>query len=217
MSKKNLYYTIAFAILLLLIWAVFFLIKKNKTNNNSVVRAPVVQSEWDLTYGNDNAPLAVFMFSDYNCTFCRRFLSDVFPEVQEKLIDEGVIKFIIKLISFSNSQQLKRAYKTAICLNKHGNFDQLNQLLLMEPTAIYTQEFDNLVEDYIHRNSFFAECMLGGAAEEYLMENKKSFIVNQFKGTPTFVVNNKVYRGYMDYEKFERIIKKQGKYTVKKD
>ncbi len=169
----------------------------------------IPHSDLDIVYGSDSASISIVMFSDYNCNYCTKFLINVFPLIESKYINTGKVKFIIKLISFSSNPYLIKSYKTVVCLNKYGNFDELNKLLLLEGQTIYTEQFNNLVEGYIERNTFFAECMVNGVAEGYLNDNMKQFIKYGFTGTPTFVINNKVYSGFIGYKHFSKIINKE--------
>ena len=66
-----------------------------------------------------------------------------------------------------------------------------------------------ITEDFIARDDFVAECMLGGDAANYLLANTLEF--NQFKltGTPTFVINQQVYKGFKPYKVFKELIEKE--------
>jgi len=206
MRLKKTFGLLFLSIILIVALLLFFYF--NKKDASRIIKN-ITANDLDITYGCDSAPINIIMFSDYNCVYCKKFLLDVFPLVKSEYINKGKIKFILKLISFSSNPQLRKVYKTAVCLNKYGDFEELNKLLLMETDAIYSDQMNELVEDYINRNSFFAECMLSGKADDYLNENRSEFIKNKFSGTPTFIINNKVYKGFMEYGRMIKIINKE--------
>ncbi len=173
------------------------------------VKTPIHKSNLDISYGSDNAPIKIFLFMDYSCVHCRNFMVNIFPKLKNEYIDKELVQFNVKIITFANSFQLQNAYKTLLCLNQHGNFEELNMLLLQELEVVFSTEFNELVEDYIDRNSFFADCLLTGESEDYLNRNLGLFFSNQFSSTPTFVVNDKIYKGFMEFEEMQKIIDKE--------
>jgi protein-disulfide isomerase len=96
--------------------------------------------------------------------------------------------------------------KTAVCINKYGNYEYLHELLLNDSKVVVTHEFRDMVNSFIDKDIYVAECILGNEAEEYLNKNVQDYETLKLKGTPTFIIGNKIYTGYQDYEKFEQII-----------
>ena len=203
LKKSSLIYVIGVVAVVLL---VFFIINNKKTHKIAI---SIPANNLDITYGVDTAPIQIVMYSDYSCSYCNKFLKSVLPLIKEKYIKKGKVKFTIKLLTFSSNSSLNNAYKAAICLNKYGNFDKFNELLLLEPKAVFSEQFDELIDSYINRNTYFAECMLSGKAESYLSENLQQFYDNKFKVTPMFIINNRVYAGFVGYELLCEIINKQ--------
>jgi len=202
-------------ILFIIIQVTFFIVKYFKNNNNSgVTRVELIEGELDLVYGSDTAQLSLFMFSSYQCSFCRKFLIEVYPEIKREFIDQGKLKLVIKPLVLSNNESLVNSVKLAVCINKYGNFDKLNQLLLTEPKVVYSDEFDNLIQELTEEDSFVAECFFGGKAENYIMKNIVEFNSLGLKGTPTFIINNKIYKGYKDLESMGKIIEKELQNTL---
>jgi len=59
----------------------------------SVVSASV---DDDPFIGNENAPVAIIEFSDYQCPFCQRFWSQTLPLLKSEYIDTGKVKFVYR-------------------------------------------------------------------------------------------------------------------------
>lgn len=169
----------------------------------------IYENDLDITYGSENAELKIYLFSNYNCSYCRKFFNDVFPLLEKNYIDNNKVKLIVKLINFTNEEKITTSLKLAVCVNKYGNFEKLNELLITEPKVIYSEEFGKVIDELIMKDEFIAECMLGGESEKYIIQNYALFKANGFTGTPTFIINNNVYKGFRDYKNFVEIIEKE--------
>ena len=44
--------------------------------------------------GATNAPLTIVEFSDFECSYCRRFHEKVFPQLKSEYIDTGLVRFV---------------------------------------------------------------------------------------------------------------------------
>lgn len=186
-------------------------------NDNSDERNPeniLFEHELDIVYGKDSTDITVFMFSSYNCSFCRKFFRDVFPELDKEYIKTGKVKLVVKPVAIEKSGLVVNSLKLAVCINRFGDFTKLNELLLTEPKVVYTNEFENVANELIQKDEFVAECMLSDMAETYIMRNYIDFNRLKCTGTPTFVINNKIYKGYKAYDDFKKIIEKERLYAL---
>jgi protein-disulfide isomerase len=213
LRQRQIFFIIILAITILS--SCFILYWKFKIQPQQTTDIQLNLSNLDITYGNDKAPLTIFVYSRYNCVFCRKFFNDSFPLIKKDYIDSGKIRFVVKLIDFSNDVSVEDALKMAVCINRFGNFEKLNQLLMAEPDVVYTQQFREITEEFIEKDPIIAECMLGGDAENYLNGNFNEFIKLKLKGTPTFIINNKIYKGYKSYPEMKKVIEKELKVSLR--
>ncbi len=200
-----------FLIVLVLIVVAVVLFQKKKDNR---VEANIFQNEMDIVHGSDSADLTIYLFSNYTCAFCRKFFNNVYPELKKEYIDSGKVKLVIKPIALTNNEAVINSLKIVVCLNKYGNMEKLHELLLLEPKVIYSGKFEQVVDELTAKDEFVAECMLGGEAEVYLSRNLIDFKRLNCTGTPTFVINNKIYKGYVEYERFKKVVEKERQYAL---
>ncbi len=172
------------------------------------------EHELDIIYGKDSTDITIFMFSSYNCSFCRKFFKDVFPTLDQEYIKTGKVKLVVKPVAIEKSRPVIKSLKLAVCIHRFGDFTTLNELLLTEPQVVYTDEFENVTNELIEKDEFVAECMLSDMAEKYIMRNYVDFNRLRCTGTPTFVINNKMYKGYRSYNEFKEIIEKERLYAL---
>src|SRR3989339_791940 len=50
----------------------------------------------DAVLGDENAPIEMIMFSDYECPACYYFETEIFPSIKADFIDTGKVKFIYR-------------------------------------------------------------------------------------------------------------------------
>ena len=67
------------------------------TNNQPTPSDPVkVSVDDDPVLGDKNAPLTMIEFSDYECPFCKRHFTDVYPQIKKDYIDTGKVKLVYR-------------------------------------------------------------------------------------------------------------------------
>lgn len=211
-KKKHNWIFIVLAILIAI--ATFLFLFKDFDKKGRNPENIVFENDLDIVYGKDSTDITIFMFSSYNCGFCRKFFENVFPGLKNEYINSGKVKLVVKLVAPEKNTHVVNSLMLAVCINKFGNFNKLNELLLKEPKVVYTDKFMAVTNELIEKDEFVAECMLSGESEKYILRNLVDFKRLKCTGTPTFVINNKIYKGYRDYNEFKKIIEKELVYAL---
>ena len=212
MNSKQKYWgiitTITIAILIVGV-VVFHIINKKSTITISHNQSSILEERnLDIVFGSSNAEVSIVAYFSYSCTFCKKFFTDVYPSLNDEFLAPGKAKLILRLMGNTGNISLDNALKTAVCVSKHGNFEYLHELFLHDFGTVFTDEFQSMIDEFIEKDIVFAECLLGGDAEEYLANNAKDFILLELRGTPTFIIGNTIYPGFRDFEAFKAIINK---------
>jgi protein-disulfide isomerase len=173
------------------------------------VNHEVVQKTGDVIFGDDAAPKTVFLYASYNCDFCRYFFSRTYPELKTNFLDSGKLKLVVKWVELNENRKVLYALQAASCIGRFGVYEKFHQLLLVNPAVVFTEDFAQLVDDIMEDNLEIAECILQNNGYEYLRDNVKEFRENKFSGTPTFVMNNHAYSGFISYDNFKKLIEKE--------
>ena len=187
--------------------------KSNSSDKSFIpVQNEITQKAGDVIFGDDAAPQTVFLYASYNCDFCRYFFSRTYPGLKTNFLDTGKLKLVVKWLDFTENPQVMQALQAASCIGRFGVYEKFHQLLLVNPTVVYTNDFAVLIDDIMQDNPEIAECILQHNDYAYLRLNVSEFRENQFAGTPTFVMNNHAYSGFISYDNFEKIINKEFNY-----
>ncbi|MGC9368746.1 MAG: DsbA family protein [Paracoccaceae bacterium] len=155
--------------------------------------------------GNPEGDITLVEFSDYRCTYCRK----AHPEVEELLKTDGNIRFIVKEFPILGEQSelssrfaiatklaagdeaYKKAHDALITMRGNATVQSLEKLagrLDLDPEAILPLMNSPEVEDIIQKNRALAQ-RLG------------------ITGTPTFVLEDSMLRGYVPLDGMRQLVK----------
>jgi hypothetical protein len=179
----------------------------SSTRKVTEISFALAEKDLDIVFGKDSADINIIMYSSYGCSFCQRFFVEVYPLIKSDYIDNGKVKLSVRLIAKSRNPDLINSIKTAHCISKYGNFEKMHELLLTNHRVVYSQEFREMIYEFAEKDIFVGECIWGSEADEYLKINEEDFEKLNLKGTPAFIINNHIYRGYKDYNQLTDIIK----------
>jgi protein-disulfide isomerase len=155
--------------------------------------------------GNPDGDVTIVEFSDYRCGYCRK----AFPEVSELVESDGNIRFVVKEFPIlgDDSTASSRfaiavkqvagddAYKTAhdalITLRGKATNETLRRMAVdmgLDADAVMAQMNAPEVDEVIRKNHELAQRL-------------------QISGTPTFVMDDRMLRGYVPLDGMREIVK----------
>lgn len=162
----------------------------------------------DIIFGDPEASNNIIVYFDYQCGYCQKFMSEVYPEIEKKMLIKEDLRITLRLVCRTTDLRATMAYQTAMCLNQAGDYRKLHRLLMHKPEIIYTDYFNQIKDEYIATNEVLAECILGSDNQD-VKRNIYQFQLLNTKGTPTFVVGNRIVKGLKDLKTFEEILESE--------
>jgi len=179
-----------------------YLIKKPK----AAIQLVQAKNDLDITFGPDTANLTIHMYSSYACSHCQNFFTEVYPQLLSNYMNNGKVNLAVRLVDFSSNQAVNDANKISVCISRYGNFQKLHELFIASYKIVSTPEFQAMVEEFTIADELVAECYFGGEAETYLTQVKNQFTELKLKGTPTFIIGNNAYSGFISFEQLSKVI-----------
>ncbi len=67
----------------------------------------------DAVLGDANAPVTVIEYGDYQCPFCSRFFANIQPQIIQKYVNTGKVKFVFRDFSFLGPESTAAAEAAA--------------------------------------------------------------------------------------------------------
>lgn len=196
--------------------AVFYSAKnpsQNVKNNNDKIAAlatlsPVLPS--DFVLGDQNAPVTIIEYSDFQCPFCANFFKETESVLREKYIKTGKVKFIYRNFSFLGQESFWAA-NAARCAGEQDKFWQYHDYLYGNQTGENQGAFskDNLkgfaTALGLDKEKFNA-CLDSEKYTDLVQEETKTGGEAGVQGTPANFINGTLYPGALPTATFTQII-----------
>ncbi|MGE4313392.1 MAG: DsbA family protein [Pseudobdellovibrionaceae bacterium] len=151
--------------------------------------------------GNKKGDIVIAEFFDYNCGYCKK----AFEGVQEAIADDKNVKFVfIDLPILGPSSTLASEYALAAAKqNKYWEFHQ-------ELMKFQGQKDEKNLTEMAEKVGIDVEKMKKDAAgdevQKEIADNRKLAEDLNISGTPGFVIETQVIRGYVPYDQMKGII-----------
>lgn len=151
--------------------------------------------------GNPDADVVIAEFFDYNCGYCKRAVGDI-----NKILDkDNNVKFIFhEMPILSNSSH--EAARYSLASHKQGKYFEYHQAL-MKMSGSKTKAS---LEKEAEKIGLDVEQLRNDAASKEVREQvEKSVALSRklgIRGTPAFVIGDRLAPGYMTYQNMQQII-----------
>lgn len=154
--------------------------------------------------GNPDGDITVIEFMDYRCGYCKR----AFPEVAELIASDGNIRYIVKEFPILGEQSVMASrFAVAAKLTAGDDAYKLVHDALMEYRGdITTVALTRLSETMgLDGPAIIAE-MDSDVVSDIISKNRALGQRLAINGTPTFVVETQLLRGYVPLEQMRQIV-----------
>lgn len=171
----------------------------------------------DPALGSPSAPVVLVEFSDFQCPFCRRLWRESLPQIKEKYIKTGQVRFVYRDFPLSIHPGAEPAALAAECGEDQGKFWEMHDKIFAEQdklgqgtvefsatdlkrwareTGLNGAEFDNCLDRAKHKDEVSKDFSDGSALG--------------VSGTPHVFVNGKLLiRGALPFSQIDQIIQQE--------
>ncbi len=154
--------------------------------------------------GRPDAPITIVEFSDFQCSYCRKFWKETLPKIEAEYIDTGKARFVyrhfVALGPFS-----ERAAEAAECAGEQGRFWTYHDRLF-ESTGRLALTDAQLMEELGLDATAFDACLRSGRHAERIGRETQLARRLGASGTPAFLIDGKLLIGAHPFETFRRIL-----------
>jgi protein-disulfide isomerase len=167
------------------------------------------------TKGNAKAPVTLIEFSDFQCSFCRKFWKETLPSLEKKYVEAGKVKFVYRHFAILGRLSTAAA-QAAECAGEQGKFWPYHDKLFGSagsPLAFTAGKLKGYAKDLGLNGQTFDQCLDSG---KYLDKVEKETNIGAFlgaSGTPAFFLNGKLLSGAQPFHVFEAVIEEELKKT----
>lgn len=164
----------------------------------------------DRTLGSSSAPVSVVEFSDFQCSFCRKFWADTLPKLKESYIKQGQARFSYRHFAVLGKFSVQSAM-AAECAGEQGKFWEYHDWLFANQGGLaFTQ---SKLEQYGRAVGLEANRLNRCLATEKFrkkVEGETAVAASVgARGTPTFFVSRRLMVGAQPFEAFQAVIEEE--------
>ncbi len=166
--------------------------------------AEIYTSPADWVGGNPEGDVTVVEFLDYRCGYCRR----AWEEVEQLVETDGNIRLVFKEFPILGEDSLASS-QFAIAVRKLGGdatYKRAHDALISLKGPADAGALADLAEDLGLDPQKVAAEMASDETARILRANHELAMLLQINGTPTFVVNETLVRGYVPLNGMQQIV-----------
>lgn len=169
----------------------------------------------DPFLGAEVSQVVVIDFSDYQCPFCKKFYTNIFPEFKKEYLDTKKVKYVYRDFPLNIHPPAKVAAQAAECAKDQYKYWEMHDLLYEKQSEWSASE--DLKETLIGyavdlglNKTTFSSCLNDGKYLEEVEKDRNDALAAGAKGTPTLFVNGEIIRGVpQSYESFKALIENE--------
>jgi len=161
--------------------------------------------------GTDKAPVTLIEFSDFQCSFCRKFWQTTLPLLDKKYISTGKVRFFYRHFAiFGKPSEI--AAQGAECAGEQGKFWEYHDKLFASagsPLAFTDGKLKSYAKELGLKSQAFNQCLDSG---KYLKKVEGETAIAGLlgaRGTPAFFLNGQMLVGAQPFQVFETVIEKE--------
>lgn len=144
--------------------------------------------------GDPNAPVKVVEFSNFGCSYCRKFALESEEQLVKDYVDTGKVYFTYTVFQFSEDETFKAA-EAAYCAGEQNRFFEM-QKLLYENAGFAGAFADSSISSYAKQlglnTTEFNQCMESDAQLANIRSDTEYARNLGITGTPMFDVNGTI-------------------------
>ena len=162
-----------------------------------------VDTTGDPVYGDENAPITIIEFSDFECPFCSRGYETI-NEVKELYGDQ--VKIVFKNFPLSFHEDAQKAAEAAECAQDQDLFWEMHDIMFENQDAISVDDLKAYAEEIGLDTEVFNECLDSDEKADAVTADMDAGSEAGVSGTPAFFINGIMLVGAQPLEAFQEII-----------
>lgn len=164
------------------------------------------------TLGDEDAPVTMVEYSDFQCPYCGQFAREVEPELIEQYVESGTLKIEWRDFPYLGQESVNAAL-AAREAQQQGRFWEYHEALYENQDSVNGGAFsdDNLkslAQEAGVDPGKLEQSLASGEHEETVARDFEKGQQVGVTGTPTFIINDEIIVGAQPKKVFEQAIEK---------
>lgn len=162
----------------------------------------------DKVFGSDDAPVTIIEYASLTCPHCRTFHVDVWPDLKERYVDTGKVRFIMREFPFD--PRSTAGFMLARCAGDDKWYPTIDLLYRTQENWARTSDGSGALKSVMGMTGMDEAAFEACLQNEELMQQVQS-VAEAGRGfgvdsTPTFFINGQMYKGALSVDRFGEVI-----------
>ncbi|WP_372989148.1 DsbA family protein [Sulfitobacter sp.] len=169
--------------------------------------AAIFDDGFSYVGGNPEGDITIVEFMDYRCGYCKK----AFTEVEKLVNGDGNIRFIVKELPILGEQSMvasRFAIATKIVAGDEG-YKSIHDALMTFNGDITPTSLGRLAKSFDLDADAITEKMDSAEVTEEIAKTRALAQAMNISGTPTFVMDDELLRGYLPYDQMKAILEEK--------
>ena len=165
------------------------------------------------TLGDENAPVTIVEYSDYECPFCAKFFNESLASVKSQYINTGKVKLVYKDFPLTNIHlQAQKAAEAARCVREELGDDaywRMHDIIFERQDLLGVSSYKQWARELGANGGSFDNCLDSGRYAEAVENDLNEGVALGVTGTPTFFINGTKVVGAQPFEQIKAVIEQE--------
>jgi len=156
--------------------------------------------------GPATAKVTIIEFSDFQCPFCSRVVPSL-DKLQKNFPND--VRVVFKHLPLSFHDKAHLAAEAACAAEEQGKFWEMHDKLFANQAALDRPSLDKYAQEIGLDVGKFKAALDGGKYKDRVDAELAEAAKFGARGTPSFFINGKPFRGAQPYDNFEKVVKSE--------
>jgi len=163
--------------------------------------------------GNENAPVKILEFADFECPACGQFALLTEPDVRSRIVQSGIASYRFFDYPLPMHKNTMVAANAAACASDQGKFWEMHDKIFFNQPEWSGEQTSNprkFMARYAGEIGLdvnaWNTCMDQERHRDRILGNQAEGNRRQVQATPTFFIGNKVIEGPISYDQFKALV-----------
>ncbi|MBD1385328.1 thioredoxin domain-containing protein [Mucilaginibacter rigui] len=161
------------------------------------------------TMGTGTATVTMTIFSDFECSFCKVFATDIFPRLKKQYVDKGLMQVNFRHLPLAIHKNALMAAEASACINEQGKFWDLHDYLFKNQEKLNNNLINNWASDNNIDTAKLAGCIINHTYKTKVDKDIDEANSAGIQGTPAIIINGRMVMGAKPFEYFAEVIDKE--------
>jgi len=138
--------------------------------------------------GDSRARVAILEYSDFECSFCKKYATEIFPSIDESYIKPGKIKYFFRDFPSPEHPNALFNARLARCAGEQGKFWEMHDRLFANSSAVTAEDFAPHAQVLGLNPEKLRQCLASDRYGENIRSSSAGAARLGIRGTPAFLI-----------------------------